>query len=195
MRGPRAESAFFRKRWDLTERCDAGFLARSCSTLLAISRNSMPPEPAAKSDREFSTAFDKLVESGGSGPDMVGLLAYALYKRDKREVAATGSLDAEQLRHHHKMLTSGLLNQYRDSALRLLEDYSNEVVARAEPQIQAAARISSIEQARDAVISEVKLATAWWQSILWNVLAWLISLAIAFLVTVGTGKVSLQIGN
>lgn len=147
------------------------------------------------SGREFSTAFDKLVESSGSGPDIVGLLAYALYKRDKREVATTQSLEPEQLRNHHKMLTSGLQSQYRDNALRMLEDYSNEVVARAEPQIRAAARISSIEQARDAVIAEVKSGTAWWQSILWNVLAWLISLAIAFLVTVGTGKVALQISN
>lgn len=145
--------------------------------------------------RSFSTAFDKLVRGDESDADIVGLLAYALYKRDKREVAATGSLDHAHLRDHHKTLTSGLQTQYRDSALRLLEEYSNAVVTRAEPQIQAAARIDAIEQARDVIIAEVKTSTAWWLSILWNVIAWLISLAIVFLVTVGTGKVSLQING
>lgn len=150
---------------------------------------STPPARA----RTYSTAFDSLVASTETDSDIVGLLAYALYKRDKRELALDGSLDEEHLRNHHKTLTSGLLSQYRESALRQLESYANEVVERAEPEIQAAARVQEIDHARDAVIAQVKNSTAWWLSILWNVIAWLISLPIIFLVTVGSGKVSLQI--
>lgn len=65
----------------------------------------------------------------------------------------------------------------------------------AKPEIEEAARISAVEQARDAVVNEIKSSTDWRMSILWNVVGWLISLAIAFLVTVGTGKVSLQING
>lgn len=148
-----------------------------------------------QSDRAFSTAFDKLVQGSEGEADIVGLLAYALYKRDKREVAATQAIDASHLRDHHKTLTSGLLTQYRESALRLLEAYSQAVVDRAEPEIRAAARIEAVDSARDAIVREIKNSTAWGWSILWNVVAWLISLAIVFLVTVGTGKVSLQIGG
>lgn len=151
-------------------------------------------EPAS-SERSYSTAFDRLVVGEDGGTDIVGLLAYALYKRDKRELALSGALDEEHLRNHYKTLTSGLLNQYRESALRQLESYSASVVAQATPEIQDGARISAVEQARDAVIAEVRGSTAWWLSILWNVVAWLLSLAIVFLVTVGTGKVSFQVNG
>lgn len=144
-------------------------------------------------DRQYSTAFDTLVASSENDVDIVGLLAYAIYKRDKRELALQGSLDEEHLKNHYKTLTSGLRAQYRESALRQLESYANAVVARAEPEIQAAARIGEINHARDAIIAQVRGSTAWWLSILWNVIAWLISLAIVFLVTIGSGKVSLQI--
>lgn len=144
---------------------------------------------------EYSTAFDKLVHGSDVDADIVGLLAYALYKPDKRELAAGGILDEDHLREHHKTLTSGLLTQYRESALRLLESYSQEVVDRAEPEIRADARIEAVETARDVIVREIQSSTAWGWSILWNVVAWLISLAIVFLVTVGAGKVSLQISG
>ena len=79
--------------------------------------------------------------------------------------------------------------------MRRLETYSSAVLARAEPEIREAARIEAIDKARDDVIAVVKTSTTWWISILWNVVAWLISLAIVFLVTVGTGKVSFQISG
>lgn len=147
------------------------------------------PEPA------FSTAFDRLVGDHDTEIDIVGLLAYALYKRDKRELAVSKAVDDQMLRQHYKTLTSGLQSQYRDSALRLLEDYSNAVVSRAEPEIMAGARIAQIESAKADIVSEVKSSTAAWKSIVWNVIAWLVSLAIAFLVTIGSGKVSLQING
>jgi hypothetical protein len=153
----------------------------------------MMADPAA--ERRYSTAFDRLVQSNEAETDIVGLLAYALYKRDKRELAATQSLNEERLRDHHKTLTSGLLTQYRENALRLLEEYSNVVVARAEPEIQAAARIDAIDRAKDAIIAEVRSGTAGGWSVLWNVIAWLDSLAIAFLVTVASGKISIQING
>ncbi|WP_375459544.1 hypothetical protein [uncultured Enterovirga sp.] len=150
----------------------------------------------AGDERSFSTAFDKLVRTDASGDeDIIGLLAYAIYKRDKRDLAVSGALDETHLRQHHKTLTPGLVEQYRDGALRRLEIFSSAVLARAEPDIREAARVEAVERARDDIISVVRTSTTWWVSILWNVIAWLISLAIVFLVTVGTGKVSFQISG
>ena len=130
---------------------------------------------------------------GNADDDLVGLLAYAYYKRDKRDRALLGSATEEELRQHHTILTPGLIDQYRESALRRLEAYAKTVVAEVEPEIQANARLAEIENAKIAIIDSVRTSTAWWQSILWNVVAWLISLAITILVAFGFGKIVVNI--
>ncbi len=149
-----------------------------------------------ESQREFSTAFERIVrESEAGDEDIIGLLAYAIYKRDKRDLAVNRSIEQAYLNQHHKVLTPGLIEQYREGALRRLEAYSSAVLAQAEPDIREGARVEAVEKARDDVIAVVRSSTTWWLSILWNVVAWLISLTIIFLVTVGTGKVSFQISG
>lgn len=144
----------------------------------------------------FSTAFERIVrDDPGGDEDIIGLLAYAIYKRDKRDLALGQTFDSDQLRQHHKMLTHGLIEQYREGALRRLEAYSSAVLAQAEPDIREAARIEAVERARDDVIAAVRTSTSWWLSIILNVVAWLISLAVTFLVAVGAGKISLQISG
>jgi hypothetical protein len=144
---------------------------------------------------EYSKAFERLVRPGEAGDDgdLVGLLAYAYYKRDKRELVLTGELPDELLRDHYKTLTSGLIEQYRESALRRLEAYAQTVVATVEPEIREGTRTEAITSAKNEVIAAVQNSTTWWLAILWNVLAWLISLAITFLVIAGLGKITIGI--
>lgn len=119
----------------------------------------------------YSTAFEKLVDTENVDEDLVGLLAYAYYKRDKRDLAIGGEFSEEQLADHHRRLTDRLVRQYRENALIRLESYSNEVLERARPQIAEETRTESIEAARSDIIDSVKTASVWWHSVLWNVIA------------------------
>ena len=144
---------------------------------------------------EYSRAFERLVRPGEERDedDLVGLLADAYYKRDKRDLVLTGELSENLLKDHHRTLTPGLIEQYRESALRRLEAYAQTVVATVEPELRETTRLDAIISARNEVIAAVESSTKWWLSILWNVVAWLISLAITFLVIAGLGKITIGI--
>jgi hypothetical protein len=144
---------------------------------------------------EYSKAFERLVRPGEDKDedDLVGLLAYAYYKRDKRDLVLTRELSEELLKDHYKTLTPGLIEQYRESALRRLESYAQTVVATVEPEIRETTRVEAITTAKNEMIAAVESSTKWWLSILWNVVAWLISLAITFLVIAGLGKITIGI--
>ena len=120
-------------------------------------------------------------------------MAYAYYKRDNRDLVLTGELSEELLKDHYKTLTSGLIEQYRESALRRLESYAQTVVATVEPEIRETTRVEAITTAKNEVIAAVESSTKWWLSILCNVVAWLISLAVTFLVIAGLGKITIGI--
>jgi hypothetical protein len=144
--------------------------------------------------KEYSKAFERLVNTDdASDDDIVGLLAYATYKRDKRDYALSEETSEEDLKAHYKLLTPGVIEQYRANAFRRLEIYGEQVVLSAEPEIQERTRIEAIAAAKSDIIATVKNSTTWWQSIAFNVIAWLISLAITFLVATSFGKISLNV--
>ncbi|MCB8837690.1 hypothetical protein [Aurantimonas sp. VKM B-3413] len=146
-------------------------------------------------DGNHSTAFEQLIEVDNIDDDVVGHLAYAYYKRDKRELALKGDLDEQALSRHHLTLTPRLIQQYRDSALLRLESYAGAVLDRSRPQIQEETRVDAIYSVEERLSQRIRSATAWWQSIVWNVVAWLITLAVTFLVLASTGAVSIKIGG
>lgn len=121
------------------------------------------------------------------------MLAYALYKRDKRDIAQSGVLIEERLREHYKTLTAGQIDLYRGAALQRLERYAESVVVDLRPQIEEETRVDAIESAKAAIISTVKASTSWRTIVVWNVVAWLLTLAITFLVAVGFGNLTLTI--
>jgi hypothetical protein len=144
--------------------------------------------------KEYSKAFERLVKlDDPADDDLVGLLAYATYKRDKRDYALSGENSEDDLKTHYKLLTPGLIEQYRANAFRRLEIYGEQVVLSAEPEIQERTRTEAITGSKDEIIRSVRDSTKWWLSIVLNVVAWLISLAITFLVAVGSGKISFNI--
>lgn len=143
----------------------------------------------------YSTAYERLVDANRSpgDEDLVGMLAYAFYKADKRELARSGDFSPEQLRQHYKTLTTGQIDLYRAAALRRLEQYAQLVVDQTRPQIEEETREAHLEVAKGEIISAVKASTSWRTIIAWNVVAWLITLAITFLVAVGFGNLTLTI--
>jgi hypothetical protein len=145
-------------------------------------------------DPDHSLAFERIVDPNNVDDDVVGLLAYSYYKRDKRELAIDGKLSRDELNGHHKTLTDNLIKQYKDSALLRLEAFANDVLDRARPEIQEQTRVEEINSAKIDIIKNIRSATIWWQNILWNVIAWLLTLAITFLILVSTNAVTIKIG-
>ncbi|HEX2018929.1 MAG TPA: hypothetical protein VGO17_08320 [Aurantimonas sp.] len=144
---------------------------------------------------EHSTAFEQIDQLDDIDEDVVGHLAYAYYKRDKRDLALKGDLNEEALARHHLTLTPRLIHQYRESALLRLESYAEAVLDRSRPEIQEKTRIDAIQGVEERLSERIRSATAWWQTIVWNVVAWLISLAITFLVLTSTGAITINVGS
>ena len=147
------------------------------------------------SDPGYSTAFERLIDTHRErgDEDVVGMLAYAFYKRDKRVLSQTGVLSEERLREHHKTLTDGQIDLYRGAALQRLERYAESVVVDLRPQIEEETRVGAIESAKAEIIATVQASTSWRTIVAWNVVAWLLTLAITFLVAVGFGNLTLTI--
>lgn len=145
-------------------------------------------------DRQYSNAFELLVKGENEETDdITGLLAYAFYKRDKRARALAIGSDAPEIRNHHTILTPGLVEQYRETALRRLEAYAKSAIEQVEPEIQKNAQQAELQAVKSEIVAKIESKASPWQSILWNVVAWLISLAITFLIAVGFGRLSLTI--
>jgi hypothetical protein len=145
-------------------------------------------------ERAYSVAFEKLVDLNNVDDDVVGLLAYSYYKRDKRELAIGSDISSAELASHHKMLTEYLVRQYRESALLRLEAYATDVLERAKPELQEQTRVDAINSAKIEIIEKLTDASVWWRSILWNLIAWLLSLAITFIILASTKAVTINIG-
>lgn len=104
--------------------------------------------------------------------DMLGLIAYGLYKARKSELAEsyrrnglTEEVIVQKLREFHDQTVhgNGALEQYRGAATRYLDDLLKDAYARG--RVEAAEDLSSAAQ--DAMAS----GRSWWR----KALAWLVS--------------------
>ncbi|MGP9821088.1 hypothetical protein ACTZWW_13820 [Salinarimonas sp. NSM] len=124
---------------------------------------------------------------------MSELLAYALYERDKRELVDADGIAPERLVDHHLLLSSGQIELYKSSAYERLERFALIVVDEVKPQLEEETRTRAIEVAKAEIIAAVRASTSWRTIVVWNVVAWLLTLAITFLVAVGFGNLTLTI--
>lgn len=106
----------------------------------------------------YNTVYETLVQRDD---DLVGLIAYALYKQHKRDWL---------IAHHQKLgrspseqelgayLTAQKLDStvvmYRERATTVLENFGDAILSRATPDI-----------AREAITSEITSALKWWRQI------------------------------
>ena len=119
----------------------------------------------------YSKAFETLVQSDD---DIVGLLAYSLFKASVRERVRTGQSVPRDLRTPTKAET----NAYRGQAERILEEYANRAIEDAEPGIAARAQ----DDARSEIISTIRQRTGLWSNIVTGVVVWLVTIALTALV-------------
>lgn len=128
----------------------------------------------------YSRIYSQLVKDGD---DLVGLIAYGLYKREKLEFIAKihaeredGPSNGDVQAFHTAATTDGRLANYRDQAERLLARFSEEML-----EDQAVTLQVEYEQ---ELISELKSAQPFWRGVWQNLAANILALAITALVLV-----------
>ncbi len=132
-------------------------------------------------NQEYSRAFETLVEEGDE-QDIVGLLAYSLFKAGIRERVRSG----DDFPRHLRTPTTADRRAYRGQAERILELYGKGAIADATPDIEESARSSAkaeilgeVERVRITVIDHTRA----WPAIGYGVVAWFISIFITVMVT------------
>ncbi|WP_349369669.1 hypothetical protein [Salinarimonas sp.] len=124
---------------------------------------------------------------------LVGLLAFAVYEQDTRELIGAEGVAPEQVDGHHLLLTSGQIELYKASAHVHVERLARTVLDQLRPEIEEETRTQAIDAAKSEIVATVRASTSWRTVVLFNVVAWLLTLAITFLVAVGFGNLTLTI--
>lgn len=122
-----------------------------------------------------SKAFESLVKDN---QDLPGLLAYALYKQIIHERAKQGTDTPQALRN----LTDREIETYRSDAESRLKLFAQGAIEQATPDIVVANVGVEIQQASNDIIEELRRRTSFGSAIFSNMAAWVISLAITFLI-------------
>lgn len=141
-------------------------------------------EGSRKGPVGYSDAYDKLICEDG---DLVGSLAYAIYKKQKREfIIKNGfSRDDERVLHYHHDLQSARIEGLRQFAESQLQEYANRISAQILDEEREAARSGEIvstilvdsdekrqriQNGLDHLSTLIRTGTAWWKNILWSVI-------------------------
>lgn len=135
----------------------------------------MARTPAKSVERTFSRAFDNIVQDED---DVVGLLAYALYKRAIREDAQTGNRTNGDGRNPSKTV----VQTYRQAAERTLSEVISSSLEAARPELQASAALDAIESSRANLSEHISRRTGFAQAIFTNVIAWALTLVLTVLI-------------
>jgi hypothetical protein len=154
-------------------------------------------EPSGQPQVEMhSRAFERLVKDDR---DVVGLLAYALFKQSVWEQAQDGPPWARADRN----LTPALVSAFRNDAERRITQVVASGIAAATPDIERTAQIAAIEaskesysaaltSARSDILTQINRRTSVWPAFGINLLAWVVTLALTVLIILASNGPSLQ---
>jgi hypothetical protein len=132
---------------------------------IAMAAPFVPPPATELAVRPMGPVYDHLVEAED---DFVGLVAYGLYKRDKREwqvgwrkdngaAPTAAQLDAVT----SAQLTSGQRERYRGVARQMLDAYAMAAVETETPDIIRSAAAGRVEEAAERLENSQR----WWRSL------------------------------
>jgi hypothetical protein len=125
-----------------------------------------------------SQAFEKLVQSED---DITGLLAYALYKQAIREAARQGRVVHSSAQRSPVATEIAAFRGATDSKLSI---FAASIVDQSRATIIDTAIRADIGAMEERLQTELRNATSWRNAIVINLLAWLLSIAITFLIAV-----------
>lgn len=144
--------------------------------------------PAGPADRVYSRAFENFVASEGGEEDVVGLVAYALFKQAVREEAAVGAVVGGDARNP----SATTVRTYRAAAEQLLTGIVDRALDAATPDIQQSAVLSAIEGATGQIKAHVTDRTGFGSALFTNLVAWILTLAIAALILILAARPSIE---
>ena len=149
-----------------------------------MSGGAAPPTPPAASP-SYSRAFETFVQDPD---DLVGLLAYSLYKRHIREAFLADRPHPSDRRTP----TDTELAAFRGDAERRLQTFAASAIDQASPEIVQGSIARSVEsitgvvdQAKTEIVRAVERRTSLGPAIAANVLGWAVTLALTVLVITG----------
>jgi len=134
-------------------------LGKKCHRPQATLSEPNAPDP-------YSKAFETLVSEPDE--DIVGLLAYSLFKASIRERAQAGQDVRGPLRNPTKTEAAA----YRGQAERILETYAAQAIEDARPGIVATAQSA----AKTEIIAEIRRRTGWWPTIVAGMVVWVVTI-------------------
>jgi hypothetical protein len=122
---------------------------------------------------ELRSAYSRLV---GSERDIQGFVAFAQFFAARAAVGESAPASATFA------LSTAELDVYRKSAFQDLENYRQQAIEVATPDLFEEARDQHLESMRLDLVNEIRRGSDWRVSIATGVAAWLLSIAITVLV-------------
>ncbi|MGN6550296.1 MAG: hypothetical protein ACTHJ3_10425 [Pararhizobium sp.] len=122
--------------------------------------------------KDYNTVLEYYVDDPDAGLDLVGLIAYALYKRHKRDWITKHRLSHSGTKPSNEQveavvdsyLTSEMRSTLRERASDILSSYAETYVEAVEPEIKAqAVNNETLRQAREIERSIVENSGLWRQ--------------------------------
>jgi hypothetical protein len=126
----------------------------------------------------YSRAFENFVSENGEEEDVVGLVAYALFKKAVREEVASGASRQSDKRNPSETT----VRTYRAAAEQLITNVVGLAIEEATPEIQNSAVLAAIENSQVKLETHVTKRTGFASALIANVAAWAITLAIAAII-------------
>ncbi|WP_156427944.1 hypothetical protein [Thiohalocapsa sp. ML1] len=142
-----------------------------------------------QSSKHYSDAFAKIIRDDD---DLIGSLAYAIYKKEKREFIVAHNLERDDPRvvgYHHD-LNGTRIEGLRIAAEAKLTDYAGVIEQNLREGVQwdeahqlvlanTNERVEDLKDVIDrvkrdllqntgSILTEVKSSTAWWKSVIWS---------------------------
>lgn len=125
---------------------------------------------------QYSRAFETFVQDRD---DLIGLIAYALYKQNMREMAASGR---PPLPPPLRVPTPTETDAYRGDAERRLQNFAAEATREATPDIIEHGVTAAINAAAVELTSVINRRTSLRAAIAANLVAWIVTAAITIVV-------------
>lgn len=136
--------------------------------------------PASADPPSFSRAFETfVVPEPEQRDDVVGLLAYALYKRAVREGHLGGH---PPIPSAQRIPIPTQVEAYRGAAERLIQGLAKAAVEEATPEIMQGGFVVAVENSKAELEQVIRGRTRFWSSVLTNLLAWVITLAVTVVI-------------
>ena len=137
------------------------------------------------SEETYSRAFENIVENSG---DVIGLLAYAMFKETVRQDAGRGVLQDGKSRNP----APGTVDAFRSAAEQRLSEIIRQAIEEATPDIERNATVLAVSSAESEIKAHVDRRTSFKTALGSNLVAWLLTLALAAIIIFVSDRKSLD---